>query len=630
MVVSATKHMTGASLNPSVSLALALAGRQRLSTAGLLCVAQVLGAITAAALCIQAGVAKELTLGPQGHHNWFQVGLLETIYACMMCLVYLNCAASKKNNPKEDQNGFVGIAVGFCYLASQNATQGICSTVSNSAIAIGLIAYGKGGGTHISHGVGYFLYDLLGAFLAAGAYRVVRPQEFRSLIMSSAIQENIQESALLGAEYIGTFYIVLTQVLTMLSSTGGDIGPQAWGTAAVVVAMVYAWCSSGLRQPYIQEVCLEPFSSMAGSAAQARDDDSGTDPDMPPLIPVSPGPLPEPKATKSMRAWATQQLRGRGRGRKAREARAGGRRQRAPAPVPLPEALPASAAPLLLGPGAAAPGASPRTVDFSRRATDLAAVLDKLPAVLGPEAAVVPQKRRRCFDGALEEIEVSAAASRKAAKSQEDDLYDADDSESEGEIDEDADDDTPKTTGGGGGLVLREQPPGAPKAESAGEEVLKAVGGPAAKPGGSSFGPRFRDLSKSELVEARQKWQLHSLAGVKATSPEENRKAAGDLFAMLRQRRAASDSENTEPLPSQSEANAKPVFRRPVRVAAAEAPEAPRPDAFTTPGMRILEECVAGERKGARRKAEDPTPISAVIAAAKKRKGAVCIAQDAE
>ncbi|CAJ1382779.1 unnamed protein product [Effrenium voratum] len=202
--------------------------------------AQVLGAITAAALCIQAGVAKELTLGPQGHHNWFQVGLLETIYACMMCLVYLNCAASKKNNPKEDQNGFVGIAVGFCYLASQNATQGICSTVSNSAIAIGLIAYGKGGGTHISHGVGYFLYDLLGAFLAAGAYRVVRPQEFRSLIMSSAIQENIQESALLGAEYIGTFYIVLTQVLTMLSSTGGDIGPQAWGTAAVVVAMVYA------------------------------------------------------------------------------------------------------------------------------------------------------------------------------------------------------------------------------------------------------------------------------------------------------------------------------------------------------------------------------------------------------
>ena len=68
-----------------------------------------------------------------------QVGLLETIYACMMCalsliklwdttantrvqpspgflllkgvsnmnqgLVYLNCAASKKNNPKEDQNG---------------------------------------------------------------------------------------------------------------------------------------------------------------------------------------------------------------------------------------------------------------------------------------------------------------------------------------------------------------------------------------------------------------------------------------------------------------------------------------------------------------------------------------------
>lgn len=38
-IVSATKHVTGASLNPSVSLALALAGRQRLRTAGFLCLA---------------------------------------------------------------------------------------------------------------------------------------------------------------------------------------------------------------------------------------------------------------------------------------------------------------------------------------------------------------------------------------------------------------------------------------------------------------------------------------------------------------------------------------------------------------------------------------------------------------
>lgn len=235
-IVSATKHITGASLNPSVSLALALAGRQKLRTAGLLCVAQIAGGLTAATLCFEAGVAKELVLGPLKFHNWVQVGLLESLYACMLCLVYLNCAASTKNNPKGDQNGFIGIAVGCCYLASHNAAEGICSTVSNSAVAIGLLVYGAGG-IHLSHGVGYFLYDLLGAFLAAGIYRVLRPKEFVSL--SRLNEDNTQESAVLGSEFIGTFYIVLTEVSSRLSGEQ-DLGPQAWGTAAAVIAMVCA------------------------------------------------------------------------------------------------------------------------------------------------------------------------------------------------------------------------------------------------------------------------------------------------------------------------------------------------------------------------------------------------------
>lgn len=239
-IVSATKHITGASLNPSVSLALALAGRQKLRTAGLLCIAQIAGGLTAATLCHEAGVAKELVLGPHKFHNWFQVGLLETLYACMLCLVYLNCAASTKNNPKGDGNGFIGLAVGCCYLAGHNAAEKVCSSVSNSAVAIGLIVYGASvgsGGIHISHGVGYFMYDLLGAFLAAGIYRVLRPKEFYSL--SILLEDNNQESAVLGSEFIGTFYIVLTQVSCTLSG-GMDLGPQAWGTAAAVIAMVCA------------------------------------------------------------------------------------------------------------------------------------------------------------------------------------------------------------------------------------------------------------------------------------------------------------------------------------------------------------------------------------------------------
>mmetsp|Transcript_117003 Transcript_117003/g.164437 ORF Transcript_117003/g.164437 Transcript_117003/m.164437 type:complete len:517 (+) Transcript_117003:64-1614(+) len=239
-MVSATKHVTGSSLNPSVSLALALAGRQKIRTAGFLCIAQILGAITAVAMCTKAGIAKDITLGPILGHNWFQVALLETLYATMMCIVYLNCAASTKNNPKGDQNGFVGLAYGLCYLASHNAATGVCKTVTNSAISIALIVWGQSDSVSFGQGVGYFFYDLLGAFLAAGAYRVVRPHEFLS--GSSTIEDNILESAPLAAEFTGTFFVVLTQICTKMSKlVEHDMGPQAFGTAAAVISMVYAF-----------------------------------------------------------------------------------------------------------------------------------------------------------------------------------------------------------------------------------------------------------------------------------------------------------------------------------------------------------------------------------------------------
>ena len=41
-------------------------------------------------------------------------------------------------------------------------------------------------------GIGYFLYDLLGAFLAAGIYRVLRPKEFTSL--STVVREAFRTS----------------------------------------------------------------------------------------------------------------------------------------------------------------------------------------------------------------------------------------------------------------------------------------------------------------------------------------------------------------------------------------------------------------------------------------------------
>lgn len=385
-----------------------------------------------------------------------------------------------------------------------------------------------------------------------------------------------------------------------------------------------------------------------------EEDSPSTDPEMPPLIPVSSNPAEPPavppKTARQLLASQFEALargrgRGRGRGKKAKSkaakaAKSESSRAASEKPTDLSCLASIGSAPIFVGPGAAAPGASPKTVDFSRRAGDLAAMLDQLPApsLEAVDSSQIPQ-RMRWTDRAREEIEVSAAATAKAAASQQDellnpaDLMNADASDSEGDVDEDEDDEDEENTAKKSARscrpalrdLARELPPGAPQAESATEEVLQAVAaageGVSPQPGGSSYGPRFKNLSKSELTVARQKWQLHSLAGVEATSSEQNRRAAEELFAALKARRPAAEAAaEPEPVP------AKPVFRKRVAPEAKPAEASARPEAFTTPGVRILEECIAG--RGARRKAE--TLPESARPVAKRRKGVVIAGEDGE
>mmetsp|Transcript_334 Transcript_334/g.878 ORF Transcript_334/g.878 Transcript_334/m.878 type:complete len:385 (+) Transcript_334:25-1179(+) len=374
-------------------------------------------------------------------------------------------------------------------------------------------------------------------------------------------------------------------------------------------------------------------------------DSSGTDPDMPLLIPVSPKPVAQVKPpTKSKPMLQAMQLlrnrRARGRGRGVLKAKT----SKTPKPTSVARSLP-----FFAGTSNAMPVAAPQTIEFGRRADDLAAALDKITPTLNSEPRTsvemdeAPKKPGHCFDRALEEIEVSKEAKAKAAASLNDELLDSEASESDGDLDDDEENDSSvKQKPTLAGLRLQDLPPGAPAAASASEEVLTAMsaaeGGAPPVPGGSSFGPRFQNLSQPELFAARSKWQLHSLAGTQTTSSEENRKAAADLFTILRQRREAKqDKEAKAHEDQQAEVprSSRPLFRRPTRDAAAAPTPAARPDAFSTPGVRILEECVAGSghKVSGRRKAdaEDvPEDVPAAVSAAKRRKAAVCVAQDAD
>jgi len=238
-VVCATKHITGANLNPSVTIALGLSGRLRPRAAFCLCLTQVLAAIAAAFLLSACGVANNISLGPLAGHSWTQLAITETVYASMLCFVYLNCASSKRNNPKSDQNGFVGLCYGLCYVASSNAARGICDIVSNSAIAVALVITNGHRHALLSTGLSYVCYDVIAAVVGVGAYRVVRPSESRlaeSLPTSEVSVSN--ESAQMASEFLGAFFIILTQVLGASSETNSDLGPRAWATGSVVIVMV--------------------------------------------------------------------------------------------------------------------------------------------------------------------------------------------------------------------------------------------------------------------------------------------------------------------------------------------------------------------------------------------------------
>eukprot|EP00913_Durusdinium_trenchii_P015091 g14153.t1 len=104
---------------------------------------------------------------------------------------------------------------------------------------------------------------------------------------------------------------------------------------------------------------------MAEQSDDPAERSPSTDPEMPPLVPVEP--KLEPAASNAQASAKLAQLN------------------------------------FLATLGRARGGASPQTVDSCRRAGDLAAMLDQLPAPSLDASAEVqpPKKPRRCFDNAL-------------------------------------------------------------------------------------------------------------------------------------------------------------------------------------------------------------------------------------
>lgn len=111
----------------------------------------------------------------------------------------------------------------------------------NSALAIGIgtVHFGQ---SFSLDGLHYFGCDILGGFLGAGLFRLVRPEEFdvaQFFAHCEGMHFQDKVAPRIAAEFLGTFFIVLTKALNRVSRTGGE-GPESWSVAAALTAMVYS------------------------------------------------------------------------------------------------------------------------------------------------------------------------------------------------------------------------------------------------------------------------------------------------------------------------------------------------------------------------------------------------------
>lgn len=225
--------ISGANFNPAVSLTLGLTkvmggpGMDFKEVAIYMAV-QIVAGIAAAfsyATLFGKGFNNNPDVGPAPGFGTVEAGLSEFLYTFMLCFVVLNVAAASSNTP----NQFYGLAIGYVIVAGAYGAGAVSGGCFNPAVAIGIDVTGTANG--FGQCAFYTLCEFAGAALAAGMFKVVRPQEF-----GADAEAGKAMPAVLTSEFLGTYILVLTVGLNVL----GKSAAGAFSIAASLMCMIYA------------------------------------------------------------------------------------------------------------------------------------------------------------------------------------------------------------------------------------------------------------------------------------------------------------------------------------------------------------------------------------------------------
>ncbi len=165
IMVYATGHISGAHLNPAVSVGVWLRGAIDAVGLAAYIVAQLVGAALAAAVAFAlwpAGEALQIDVGP--------AFLVEALWTFVLVYVVLNVATSKDH----PNNSFYGLAIGTTVFVGAVGLGGISGGGFNPAVALGLSITGHFAWS--SYWL-YFIAPVIGGAVAAVVFRVLNAHD---------------------------------------------------------------------------------------------------------------------------------------------------------------------------------------------------------------------------------------------------------------------------------------------------------------------------------------------------------------------------------------------------------------------------------------------------------------------
>jgi aquaporin Z len=233
--------VSGGNFNPAVSITLGLSEKMEWKEVAIYCVVQIIAGICAG-LSFAAMLWKVVNVAPKPGFGWWEAMLAEVLYTFVLCFVVLNVAASNKNGcgSLDGKQQFYGLAIGFVVIAGGYGAGAISGGAFNPAVALGLDVSSAGVG--FGWGFAYTGYEIIGSALAAGLFRLVRPDDFGG-------SPDYELGTRCVSEFIGTYVLVLTVGLNVLG--GSPAG--AWSIAASLMVMIFALgnCSGAHFNPAV-------------------------------------------------------------------------------------------------------------------------------------------------------------------------------------------------------------------------------------------------------------------------------------------------------------------------------------------------------------------------------------------